>query len=134
MTLLNRLYGILTDGDNAVRKTTVNRSGLTNLGEAIVKAILPLEDLSANGRRALAELYIRLCQTSPEVATRLEHVDPLNSYKLHSFTESFEDALDISTIVKAIRKLGLPDEENSFLPFDYILNALNQLLKTLETD
>ena len=131
MTILNRLYGILTNGDNSVRKTTGTRSGLPPLGKKIVSALVP-DTLSDAGIRALAEIYIRLCQTSPELIELLQEKDPINSYSHHTFSENFSDSVELQTIVDRVRRIGLPEEENSFLPLDYIVNALRQLLNSLD--
>ena len=131
MTPLNRLYGILTDGDNEVRKTTATRDNLSQPAQKIAEALFP-GTISDAGIRALAEIYIRIGQTDQEFVALLSEKDPINSYNLHSFDESFEDTIDINDIVLAIRHIGLPAEENSFLPIDYIINALKQLLKALD--
>lgn len=126
---LNVFYGILTNGDNTLRKTT----GITpkeNTVQDIVTALIP-NSVSAECRRALAELYIRIIQTDKSMQLSLKTVDPINSYKLQTFRENFSDQGILDKIIQQLQALGLPDEENSSLPFDYIKNALRILLDKL---
>ena len=123
---LNRVYGVLTGGDNTVRKTTITVVNNSKL----VTALIP-GTVSAACKRALAELYIRLCMTDKELQYKLLKADPINSYKLQSFYEPFADTGVIDNVVAAIKKLGLPDEERSALPFDIVKNALDKLLDSL---
>lgn len=127
---LNVLYGVLTDGDNSVRKTTADRTILGPTASRIVTALMP-DRVSTKCKRALAELYIRIIQSDKGLQRSLEKIDGINSYKLQSFREPFEDTDILPGIVSNIRAIGLPDEENSFLPFDYVKNALKALLEAL---
>lgn len=126
---LNSFYGILTNGDNKVRKTTTETPKDRTVRN-IVAALMPIA-ASPECRRALAELYIRIIQTSKPLQLALNKVDPINSYKLQSFCETFTDKNIIEKIVENLKALGLPEEENSALPFDYIKNALRVLLERL---
>ena len=126
---LNVFYGILTNGDNTRRKTT----GITpkeNTVQDIVTALIP-SSVSAECKRALAELYIRIIQTDKSMQLSLKTIDPINSYKLQTFRENFSDQGILDKIIQQLQALGLPDEENSSLPFDYIKNALRILLDKL---
>lgn len=126
---LNILYGMLTNGDNTRRKTTVD-SANNPTAIKIISALIPPR-ASAECKRALAELYIRLIQTDKNLQSLLSAVDPLNSYKLQSFRESFEEQGIIEEVVTALKTLGIPGEENSALPFDHIRNGLKMLLEVL---
>ncbi len=127
---INILYGVLTDGDNTIRKTTADRQSLSDTGKKIVSALIPTET-SKTGTRALTELYIRLCYSDPAISRMIQTKDPLNTYPIWSCYEAFNDSVDIEKIVDNIRKIGLADEENSFLPVDYILNAMRKLVESL---
>lgn len=134
MTHLNYVYGILTNGDNEYRKTTSTRDNAGYTGRTIAQALLPA-GLPATAVRALSEMYIRLCMSDKETYKKLLQIDPINSYKLQPFYEGFSTgALDIDDIVRAIKKIGLADEENSFLAFDYILNAMKKLIDSLDVN
>ena len=127
---LNVLYGILTNGDSVERKTTTstptNNPDITRL----INALIP-QSCSPECKRSLAELYIRIIQTSTELQQKLKAIDPINSYKLQSFCKPFTDKAIVTTVIDQIKRLGLLDEENSSLPFDYIRNALKSLLEEL---
>ena len=127
---INKLYGLLTDGDRAVRNTTTSRKALSDKVKRLLEALIPVT-LSANSKRGLAEFYIRLIFTDKNLSSALTKYDPINSYKLHTFYPDYEDQVDIQVIISAIKKLGLAGEEISFLPLDYILNALKTLLEYL---
>jgi len=129
---LNVFYGILTDGDNYQRRTTTTTPETATIVK-LVAALIP-NTASAECKRALAELYIRLIQTDKSLEALLNRIDPINSYKLQSFREPFGDGNIIPTIVREIRAIGVPDEENSALPFDTIKAALKALLEALNGD
>lgn len=128
---INKFYGILTNGDNSVRKTTSNRAILNALSSKIVDALIP-QGLADTDKEALAEFYIRLIYTDKSLISALESYDPLNSYTLHTFYAD-DNKLNVSptSIIVGIKKLGLAGEELSFMPVDYIINALKQLLAIL---
>lgn len=126
---LNLLYGILTNNDNQLRKTnapTYHHPFIVT----VVSALIP-ETASAECKRALAEMYIRLCMTDKELYRKLLQADPINSYKLQAFYEDFADAGVIETVVQGLKRIGIPDEERSALPFDLIRNALDKLLDVI---
>ena len=125
---LNVFYGILTSGDNTYRKTTV--SSVPNEAVKLVAALIP-PSCSDACKRALAELYIRIIQTDKNLQKKLTAIDPINSYKLQSFKEPFEDQGIIQLVVKNLKALGIPEEENSALPFDHVRNGLRVLLEVL---
>ena len=131
MTHINRLYGILTNGDTSQRNTNGNRYTLSPTCKQIVEALIP-PSISKAGARGLAEIYIRLCQADEEASALLSRVDPTNTYNITSFSEAFNDNLSLADIVLRIKLIGLPNEENSFLPVDYIVNALKHLLGSLD--
>ena len=131
MTALNILYGVLTDGDNSVRKTTTKRQDFSKEVIDIANALVPTR-LSSAGKRALTELYIRLAATDKVLIAKLTAADPVNSYVLHSIYPDFTDDITLSEIVTSIKALALADEENSFLPIDYVRNALEKLLDKLK--
>ena len=130
--ILNRVYGILTNGDSTVRKTTADRTGLSYRAQQIVDALVP-DTLSDAAKCAMAELYIRLCMTDRGLQESLKQADPINSYKLHSFYSTFS-GVNIDTIVTNLRRVIIPDSEKSFLPFDYIRAALQNLLSLINGD
>lgn len=123
---LNAIYGILTNGDNTHRRTTENTPDHGNVSRW-VKALIPGETTAA-GVRALAELYIRLCMTDKTLYRKLLQADPINSYKLQSFCEDFEDANILDSVLQGIRDIGILDEATSALPFDTLRQALEQFL------
>jgi len=128
---INKVYGLLTDGDSTYRKTTVNRDGLPVDTAKLLEALLPKQTHSA-AKRMLAEFYIRLCDTNEELSKLLTEKDPVNSYKITSIYEAYPDgSIDLDGIVTAIKALALPGEGRSFMLFDYIRNALTVLLRSL---
>lgn len=130
MTSINKLYGYFTDGDNTKRKTSTSRSSLADEPLRVVKALVP-STTDASTKRGLAELYIRLCFTDKDLAAALLAVDPVNSYRLHSFYDTISSNLKWEQIVSNIRQSSIPDIENSALSTDYIMCALRYLLQLL---
>ena len=130
--ILNKFYGILTNGESTVRKTNANRTGISIRAQQIVSALIP-DTLSAAAKQGMAELYIRLSMTDRDLQKLLKQVDPINSYKLHSFYPEFS-GVSIDTIVTNLRRVIIPESEKSFLPFDYIRAALQNLLTLLNGD
>lgn len=130
---VNKLYGILVNGDVGTtdnRQSSTSRATLSSDARKIVEALIP-SDLDKDTKRALAELYIRLIYTDKSMIAALKVYDPINSYTLHTFYNSYNDGFELERVVRGVRALGLPGEEVSFLPVDYILNALKQLLSLL---
>ena len=130
---VNKFYGILVDGDAGTvdnRQSTIKRDSLSKEVLRIVEALVP-PGLDKNTRRALAELYLRLIYTDKSLIAALKTYDPVNSYTLHTFYQTYDGGFDLDKIVKGIKSLGLEGEEVSFLPLDYIMNALRQLLSVL---
>lgn len=130
MTGINKLYGYFTDGDNTERRTTTSRSGLPAELLRVLSALVP-NTTDAATKRGLAELYIRLCFTDKDLSAAVLNIDPLNTYRLHSFYDTISPDLELAEIVNKIRQSSIPDIENSSLPMDYIMCALKYLLQLL---
>ena len=110
---VNKLYGILTDGDTFIRNTTMNRKRAPKNVKNIVEALIP-PVLDANTRRALAEFYLRMIFTDKPLIAALTQYDPINSYQLHSFYPEYADTFDIDIIVKGVKSLGCLTKRSPF--------------------
>ena len=130
MIAVNKIYGYLTDGDSTERHTSCSREQLSTEAKTLLNILVP-SDADEVSRRGLAELYIRLCFTDKSLAAKLLDVDPVNSYKLHSFHSTIAQNIELSSIIENIRKSGIIDTEITALPVDHIIRALTWLLDAL---
>ena len=127
MPVVNVLYGYFVDGARGERHTTATRAALTKEIIELLNALVPPE-LDDTTKCGLAELYIRLCFTAADTAELLQQIDPINSYRLHSFYPNIDGNLSLDTIVQNLNNLSIPDTENTAFGVDRIQNALKYLL------
>lgn len=130
MGIINKIYGVLTDGMGTVRKTTASRKNTNDRGRKIANALFCGVD--AGAVEALTEVYIRLLQTTKELQLKLNKVDPINTYKLANISTEFCASFSMDTICSALRECNIADMEYSGTVWDLIIAALSELLDNID--
>lgn len=129
MVVINKLYGALTRGDGAVRRTTIDYESIKPRAKEIAEALT--FSTTAEAKRQLAEIYIRLIQTDKELENKLNAVDPLNTYKLAKINLNGLVDFDLASIEDQLKRCTISGEELSGTVWDLIRAALSELLDNL---
>lgn len=126
----NKLYGILTNGETAYRKTNYATVAVSDYVRNIIDTLVP-SNLEADEKAHRAELFIKLCLTDYDCCELVERKDPYNSYKIVAYDIDLDNTYSIEDIGNKIKALHLKDSERDFGAVEHIINAVKIILESL---
>jgi hypothetical protein len=129
--VFNYIYSLLAHGAQTGRAVDVKQTLANKYYQDIVDTLVPTR-LSDTAKCLLAEFYIKMIKTDASLNYILWKIDPYNSYDIVDYDNIVDnDEFNITDIANNIKDLQLTTEQY-VLPFDYIMNALEVLLKHCE--